>query len=182
MTRLRGDFQTDLQPPDTLAACAEALDGLGWKIETVDAQRIVSFTGPDSTADGARIDVLLRRAEQGTEVRIIGSDTDENPLEARELVETLNGARDAIRAAVEDSRPTGAASRFANIPLFRQRERSVQIVTALVVPAVFGAVAGIVLGISAGLYWAIQVVALIGAVLAGPEHTSGPEGVRPGLV
>jgi hypothetical protein len=69
-----------------------------------------------------------------------------------------------------------------NVPLFDERSREVQIATAVVVPAVFGAVAGIVLDISAAGYWVIQVVALIGAVLAGLEHRNGREGALRGLV
>jgi hypothetical protein len=67
-------------------------------------------------------------------------------------------------------------------PLFRDRPRPVQIITGGVVPAVFGAVVGVVLGISAAAYWVLQVVALIGAVLAGFEHPDGWEGADRGLV
>ena len=58
-------------------------------------------------------------------------------------------------------------------PLFRERPRSVQIVTGLVVPFVFGAIAGVVLGLTAAGYWLIGIVALIGGVLAGFEHADG---------
>ncbi|MFL5899456.1 MAG: hypothetical protein ACJ76D_13550 [Solirubrobacterales bacterium] len=69
-----------------------------------------------------------------------------------------------------------------NAPLFRERPRSVQVVTGLVVPTLFGAVAGIVLGASAAVYWGIGLVALIGGVLAGVEHTDGWDGADRGLV
>jgi hypothetical protein len=69
-----------------------------------------------------------------------------------------------------------------NAPLFRERPRSVQVITGLVVPLVFGAVAGVVLGLSAAAYWAIGVVALVGGVLAGFEHVGGWDGADRGLV
>lgn len=65
--------------------------------------------------------------------------------------------------------------------LFRDRPRPVQIVLAGAVPLAFGAVVGIVLGISAGVYWALAVLAAIGAVLAGFEHQDGWGGADRGL-
>jgi hypothetical protein len=50
------------------------------------------------------------------------------------------------------------------------------------VPVAFGAVVGIVLGISAGVYWALAVLAGVGAVLAGFEHQDGWGGADRGLV
>lgn len=67
-------------------------------------------------------------------------------------------------------------------PLFRHRPRPLQIVLGGVVPLAFGAVVGIVLGVSAGLYWALAVLAGIGAVLAGFEHQDGWGGADRGLV
>jgi hypothetical protein len=67
-------------------------------------------------------------------------------------------------------------------PLFRERPRSVQVITGLVVPTIFGAVAGVVLGLSAAGYWVIGLAALIGGVLAGFEHTDGWDGADRGLV
>jgi hypothetical protein len=72
--------------------------------------------------------------------------------------------------------------KLLNAPLFRERPRSVQVLTGLVIPAAFGAVAGIVLGISAGAYWLISLAALAGGVLAGVEHTDGWEGADRGVV
>ncbi len=71
---------------------------------------------------------------------------------------------------------------LAKVPLFDARPRTVQIVTALIVPAVFGAFAGLVLGISAAAYWVIQAIALVGAVLAGLEHRNEREGALRGLI
>src|SRR3954462_12097950 len=72
--------------------------------------------------------------------------------------------------------------RIREAPLFRERPRPLQLLTALIVPTLFGAVAGIVLGVSAAGYWAIGLVALIGGVLAGVEHTDGWGGAERGLV
>lgn len=66
--------------------------------------------------------------------------------------------------------------------LFRDRPRPVQIVLGGAVPLVFGAVVGIFIGVSAGAYWALAVLAGIGAVLAGFEHQDGWGGADRGLV
>jgi hypothetical protein len=66
--------------------------------------------------------------------------------------------------------------------LFRDRPRPVQIVLGGAVPLAFGAVVGIVLGVSAGVYWALAVLAGLGAVLAGFEHQDGWGGADRGLV
>lgn len=66
--------------------------------------------------------------------------------------------------------------------LFRDRPRPVQIVLGGCVPLAFGAVVGVVLGISAGAYWALAVLAGLGAVLAGFEHQDGWGGADRGLV
>jgi hypothetical protein len=66
--------------------------------------------------------------------------------------------------------------------LFRDRPRPVQIVLGGLVPFAFGAVVGVVLGVSAGVYWALAVLAGIGGVLAGFEHQDGWGGADRGLV
>ncbi|HXP36438.1 MAG TPA: hypothetical protein VN817_01620 [Solirubrobacteraceae bacterium] len=66
--------------------------------------------------------------------------------------------------------------------LFRDRPRPVQIALGGAVPLVFGAVVGIFIGISAGAYWALAVLAGLGAVLAGFEHQDGWGGADRGLV
>lgn len=67
-------------------------------------------------------------------------------------------------------------------PLFHERPRNLQILTGLVVPAVFGAIAGVILGITAAGYWVISIVGLIGGILAGFEHAGGREGAKRGVV
>jgi len=66
--------------------------------------------------------------------------------------------------------------------LFRDRPRPLQVVLGGVIPAIFGAITGIVLGVSAGGYWALSAVALLGGVLAGLEHRDGWGGADRGLV
>ena len=69
-----------------------------------------------------------------------------------------------------------------NAPLFRERPRSVQVVTGLVLPIVAGAIAGVLLGLNAAAYWAISVVALGGGILGGFEHADGWDGADRGLI
>jgi hypothetical protein len=66
--------------------------------------------------------------------------------------------------------------------LFRDRERSTQIILGGVVPCAIGAAAGIFVGISAPIYWAIGAVAAVGGFLAGFEHLNGWGGADRGLV
>jgi hypothetical protein len=102
MTSLAGEFQTDLPMPDALAACAEAVHGLGWKIESVEARRIVSYA--DSGADAPpKIEITLDDSGAETDVRIIGSDTEGSRLEKDELVAELNRVRDAIEASIDEA-------------------------------------------------------------------------------
>jgi hypothetical protein len=68
------------------------------------------------------------------------------------------------------------------VTLFRDRPRPVQIALGGAVPLIFGAIVGIVLGVSAGAYWALAVVAGIGAIVAGFEHQDGWGGADRGLV
>jgi hypothetical protein len=65
---------------------------------------------------------------------------------------------------------------------FIERGRGAQIVLALVVPFVFGAIVGIVLGASAPAYWILSALAAVGAVLAGLEHPDARSGVLRGVV
>jgi hypothetical protein len=67
------------------------------------------------------------------------------------------------------------------IPLFSERSKPLQALTGGVVPAVFGAVTGLVLGVSATGYWVLNLLALIGGVLAGLEHEDGWKGADRGL-
>ena len=66
-------------------------------------------------------------------------------------------------------------------PLFAERAGAAQLLTALVVPAVFGSIVGVMLGVSAPVYWGLQIVAAIGGLLAGLEHRTGAEAADRGL-
>ena len=65
---------------------------------------------------------------------------------------------------------------------FHTRSQAEQIVLAVLVPFVFGAIVGVVLGISALGYWALSVIAAIAAALAGLEHPDSRGALRRGLV
>jgi hypothetical protein len=65
---------------------------------------------------------------------------------------------------------------------FSERSQQVQILLALVVPFIFGAVVGVVLGVSAGFYWVLSALAAIGAVLAGLEHPDPRSAALRGVV
>jgi hypothetical protein len=64
---------------------------------------------------------------------------------------------------------------------FSERGREAQILLAVVVPFVFGAIVGVVLGISAAAYWILSAIAAVGAVLAGLEHPDARSGALRGL-
>ena len=106
MTSLSGEFQTDLSIDDAVVACTDALDGLGWRLETVEANRIVAFadTHPE---DPPKVEVGLRESGSGTEFRIIGSDSEQNRLEQDELISVLDQARDAINGAMDRAEAEG---------------------------------------------------------------------------
>ena len=63
-------------------------------------------------------------------------------------------------------------------PPFSERTQRAQIVLAVAVPFLFGAVAGVFLGISAAVYWVLAALAAIGGVLAGSEHPGPADGAK----
>ena len=65
---------------------------------------------------------------------------------------------------------------------FSERGREAQILLALVVPFIFGAIVGVVLGASATAYWILSAIAALGAVLAGLEHPDPRSAAIRGLV
>jgi hypothetical protein len=66
--------------------------------------------------------------------------------------------------------------------LFRDRSPTAQLITGGVVPMLVGALAGVLVGVSAGAYWAIAVLAAVGAFLSGREHVDGWEAADRGLI
>ena len=67
-------------------------------------------------------------------------------------------------------------------PLLRTRPLPVQILLAVVVPALFGALAGWLLGVNKTAYIIVSVVGLLGAYAAGTEHKGGGGGALRGFV
>lgn len=65
--------------------------------------------------------------------------------------------------------------------LFRDRPRHVQVLAGGVAPAALGAAAGVLVGVSPAGYWAIGLVAAVGAFLSGFEHRDGWGGADRGF-
>jgi hypothetical protein len=65
--------------------------------------------------------------------------------------------------------------------LFSQKSAGAQVVTAVVVPAVFGLVTGIVLGLSGAGYVVLTLLGIPGGFVAGLEHRTTEEGVLRGV-
>jgi hypothetical protein len=63
-------------------------------------------------------------------------------------------------------------------PLLSERPRQTQIVLAVAVPFLFGAVAGVAVGISAAAYTVLALLAAAGGILAGLEHPDPRGGAR----
>jgi 4-amino-4-deoxy-L-arabinose transferase-like glycosyltransferase len=64
----------------------------------------------------------------------------------------------------------------------RERPENTQVVLAVIVPLLFGAVVGVVLGTSASLYWILLAVASLAALLSGLEHDEVKEAAGRGAV
>jgi hypothetical protein len=67
------------------------------------------------------------------------------------------------------------------LPLLASRPPSLQILSAIVAPIVFGLICGIALGISGALYGILTVLAILGGIGAGYEHYDAAEGAARGL-
>ncbi|MDQ3102742.1 MAG: hypothetical protein M3Q53_02730 [Actinomycetota bacterium] len=67
-------------------------------------------------------------------------------------------------------------------PLLEEHPRSLQIVLAGVVPAVFGAVTGYFLGVSEGTYLVLSLIGILGGVGAGFDHLGAAAGAKRGLL
>jgi hypothetical protein len=99
MTSLSGEFQTDLPLPDALTACVEAVDGLGWEVESVEPNLVSARTRPEP----ATISVELAEADGGTDLRLTCSDGEEEPLGRDGVIVLLERARDAIGEQIEQA-------------------------------------------------------------------------------
>jgi hypothetical protein len=66
--------------------------------------------------------------------------------------------------------------------LFRDRSPTAQLIVAGVLPMLIGGLAGLLAGVSAPGYWAVAVLAAIGAFLSGFEHSDGWEAADRGFL
>jgi hypothetical protein len=67
-------------------------------------------------------------------------------------------------------------------PMFRERTEAAQTVIGGVIPALIGGLAGVFVGVSAGAYWAVGVLAAVGAFAGGFEHADGWEAADRGFL
>jgi hypothetical protein len=67
-------------------------------------------------------------------------------------------------------------------PLLSERPRSIQILLAVVTPAVFGAICGLLLGASKSLYLIASVLAILGGYFAGLDHVGAKSGALRGVL
>src|SRR5918992_3291674 len=100
-TSLFGDFDTELAPPDALTACVEALDGLGWRVDGVEAERIECAVTSGPGDGGATVEVELTKTEAGTDMRLIGTATDSSSLDENDLGLVLEQAAEAIGEEID---------------------------------------------------------------------------------
>jgi hypothetical protein len=132
MTRLSGEFRTDLPVHEAIVACAEAIDGLGWQIDAVDGNRIVSRAATGSHRP--EVEVVLSESGQGTNVLIVGTDTDAEPLTQVALTAELERVRDAINASLEaatEAPPQGPPPKTGRTKEGRTRKAIIGIIAGL---------------------------------------------------
>ena len=66
-------------------------------------------------------------------------------------------------------------------PLLASRPQGLQVLIAVVLPAVFGLLVGILLGVSAGAYTILSLLGILGGIGAGYDHADMLEGAGRGL-
>ena len=66
-------------------------------------------------------------------------------------------------------------------PLLREHPRWLQVLLALVLPAVYGAVTGYFLGVSEGTYLLLSILGVLGGIGAGFDHIGPAIGLRRGI-
>ena len=67
-------------------------------------------------------------------------------------------------------------------PLLEEHPRSLQIVLAGIVPAVYGAITGYFLGVSEGTYLVLSLIGVLGGIGAGFDHLGAAAGAKRGLL
>src|SRR5260370_3646814 len=66
------------------------------------------------------------------------------------------------------------------VPLLAARSPTLQVLSAIVLPIVFGLICGIVLGVNGALYGVLTVLAILGGIGAGYQHYDAAEGAARG--
>jgi hypothetical protein len=67
-------------------------------------------------------------------------------------------------------------------PLLHEHPRSIQVLLAVVLPAVYGALTGYVLGVSEATYLVLSVLGVLGGIGAGFDHVGAAAGAKRGLI
>ena len=68
------------------------------------------------------------------------------------------------------------------LPLLEEHPRSVQLLLAIVLPAVYGAITGYFLGVSEGIYLVLSILGILGAIGAGYDHVGAASGAKRGVL
>lgn len=67
-------------------------------------------------------------------------------------------------------------------PLLVERPRGLQILLAIVVPVLYGAVTGVFLGVSESTYLVLSIIGILGGIGAGFDHLGAGAGARRGVL
>jgi hypothetical protein len=68
------------------------------------------------------------------------------------------------------------------LPLLRDQPRFVQVLLAVVLPALYGALTGYFLGVSEATYLVLSVIGVLGGIAAGFDHLGAGAGAKRGLI
>ena len=88
------------------------------------------------------------------------------------MKDILKGAPALHRAPVRDKVPRARTMMYSPPP-FNERTEGQQVILGAVIPGLVGALAGFLLGVSAAAYWAVALLAAVGAFAGGFEHADG---------
>ena len=67
-------------------------------------------------------------------------------------------------------------------PLLHEHPRSIQVLLAVVLPTLYGALTGYVLGVSEATYLVLSVLGVLGGIGAGFDHVGAAAGAKRGLI
>jgi hypothetical protein len=67
-------------------------------------------------------------------------------------------------------------------PLLAEHPRGLQILLAIVVPVLYGAVTGVFLGVSESTYLVLSIIGILGGIGAGFDHLGASAGARRGVL